>query len=71
MSAFVRARKLARSGPDRIDPTRIARGLVPSLLIGWGGDPEIVARVVEMTRLNRVFDVYDNVDEAIEGFAGA
>jgi AcrR family transcriptional regulator len=51
LQGIVQTRKFARSGPDRIDPTRIARGLVPSLLVGWGADPAIVARAVDITHV--------------------
>jgi AcrR family transcriptional regulator len=69
LQGIVQTRKLARSGPDRIDPTRIARGLVPSLLVGWGADQVLVTRVVDMThvqgfaeRPETTFDFLETLD---------
>ncbi|MGH0036440.1 MAG: TetR/AcrR family transcriptional regulator [Myxococcota bacterium] len=53
LQGVVQTRKLARSAPDRIDPGAIARALVPTLLVGWGGEPECVATAVDLTLEHR------------------
>jgi AcrR family transcriptional regulator len=50
LQGVAQTRKLARSAPDRIDSTRIARGLVSALLIGWGAEPDVTAHMVELTQ---------------------
>jgi len=68
LQGVVQTRKLARSGPDRIDPTRIARSLVPSLLVGWGGDPAVVNRVVEMTHVQGFTERPETTFDFLETF---
>ena len=48
LQGVVQTRKLARHATARIDSTRIARGLLATLLVGWGARARAVDRVVEL-----------------------
>jgi AcrR family transcriptional regulator len=49
LQGVVQTRKLSRGAPERIDLTRVAKGLVAALLVGWGAEEEAVNRMVELT----------------------
>ncbi len=53
LQGIVQTRKLSRSGPARIDSTRVAKGLVSTLLIGWGADATAVERVIGLAESER------------------
>ena len=50
LQGVVQTRKLSRNAPDRVDSTRVAKGLVSALLIGWGADGAAIERVIELIR---------------------
>ena len=70
LQGVVQARKLARHAGDRVDSTRIARGLLAALLVGWGANPAKVDQVGRLT-LDEGFaaspestlDILDTLDE--------
>jgi AcrR family transcriptional regulator len=66
LQGVVQTRKLARSAPDRIDPTAIARGLVPTLLVGWGGRPDAVAAAVAVVVDRRLSEPRGSVDDLLD-----
>ncbi len=49
LQGVVQTQKLSRSQPDRIDLTRVAKGLVAALLIGWGAEEEVVKSLIRLT----------------------
>ena len=50
LQGVAQTRKLVRSAAGRIDPPRIARGVVGALLVGWGAVPARVERVMGFAR---------------------
>jgi len=50
LQGVVQTRKLTRSASGRIDSTRVARGLVETLLVGWGADGSVIARILRLIR---------------------
>ncbi len=69
LQGVVQTRKLARSGADRIDPTAIARGLVRSLLVGFGADPATLDAVVAFLLERRLAEPAGSVDDLLEAAA--
>ena len=66
LQGVVQTRKLARSAPDRIDSTRIARGLVPALLVGWGAASDVASRMVELTRVQHFAESPESIPDYLE-----
>lgn len=65
LQGVVQTRKLARSADGRIDPARIAHGLLTSLLVGWGARPELVERLVADARSHGFSQPAGSVDELL------
>jgi AcrR family transcriptional regulator len=65
LHGVVQTRKLARSAGGRIDPERIARGLLSALLVGWGADPERVEQIVALARDHAFAESSGSVDELL------
>jgi AcrR family transcriptional regulator len=57
LQGVVQTRKLTRIAPDRIDSTRVARGLVEALLIGWGADAKGMERILRLIRKSELSSV--------------
>jgi hypothetical protein len=66
LQGVVQTRKLTRNAPDRIDLTRVARGLVETLLIGWGADVQGMERVLRLIRENEMSSLADSVLDLFE-----
>lgn len=49
LQGAVQTRKLARSAAGEIDPQRLSRELLTTLLVGWGSDLETLAPLLERT----------------------
>lgn len=47
LQGVVQTRKLARSAGGRIDPTRIAHGVLGALLAGWGAAPDVAGALLQ------------------------
>jgi len=69
LQGVVQTRKLARSAADRFDPTELVHGMVPALLIGWGGDAVCVARSVERVIDARLAEPQGCVDDLLSADA--
>jgi AcrR family transcriptional regulator len=71
LQGVVQTRKLTRSAPDRIDSTRVARGLVEALLLGWGADARQMERILRWIRENELYSItgstLDFFDRPIRG----
>ena len=50
LQGVVQTRKLTRTAPDRMDSTRVARGLVSALLIGWGAEAKMTEEIVQLVQ---------------------
>jgi AcrR family transcriptional regulator len=70
LQGVVQTRKLARSAAGRIDPTRIALGLVTSLLEGWGADPAMVSRLMDDARSRGFAEPAASLGELLEAAGG-
>ena len=66
LQGVVQTRKLARSAPDRIDSTRIARDLVSALLVGWGAASDTASRMVDLTRAQRFAESPESTHDYLE-----
>jgi hypothetical protein len=66
IQGLAQTRKLARSAPDRIDSTRIARGLVSALLVGWGAESDLASRMVNLTRARRFAESLESTHDYLQ-----
>ena len=69
LQGVAQTRKLARNAPGEIDATAIAHGLIRSLLVGWGAEPEPVHSILT-TALERGFAApQGSVDDVLDDAA--
>ncbi len=66
LQGVVQTRKLMRSAPDRIDSTRIAKGLVEALLIGWGAEAQDMERILGLIEERSLSSLADSALDLFE-----